>query len=126
MSDNGPALYAIRLERAREPGLPDGSSRDGYDFVAPLDPEGRLDSADWSRVRGDCLVTRFRHDARLLQGRLARKGGGAWFFDYDRDDDRDDETGFRFADEVFTIGEYVSIKEQDGLHTYRVVSVEPV
>lgn len=119
-------LYSIRLERAREPGMPEGSTRDGYEFVAPLTAEGRIDAANWPKVRDDCFVTRFRQGADVLQGRLARKGGGTWFFDYDRGSDRDDEAGFRFGDERFTVGEYVSLREQDGMHTYRVALVEPL
>lgn len=126
MSGTAPTLYAIRLERAREPGHPEGSAADGYEFTAPLTPDGRLDSANWSGARADCFVRRFRRGEAERHGRLARKGGGAWFFDYDRGDDADDETGFRFGEESFIVGEYVSLREEDGMHTYRVTAVEPV
>jgi hypothetical protein len=49
-----------------------------------------------------------------------------WAFHYDIDGDEDDEVGFRFDDEKFVIGEYVSIREDETMHTFRVTSVEPV
>lgn len=125
MSD-GSSLFTIRMERAREPGHPEGSSRDGYEFVAPLDESGRIDPDGWRHNRDDCLVSRFRDGQPTQQGRLSRRPGGAWYFDYDRAEDSDDEAGFRFGDETFAVGEYVSIKEQDGMHTYRITMVEPL
>lgn len=121
-----PTLYSIRLERAREPGLPEGSTADGYEFTAPLTEDGKIDAAVWRNNRDDCLVSRFRRNAVERHGWVRRKPGGAWFFDYDRGDDADDETGFRFDRETFVVGEYVSLREEDGTHTYRVVAVEPV
>jgi hypothetical protein len=39
----------------------------------------------------------------------------------------DDETGYRFGDHKFALGEYVSIKEQDDvLRTFKVTFVGPV
>jgi hypothetical protein len=57
--------------------------------------------------------------------------GGAeharWVFDYNPGEDDDDEAGYKFAAHAFLPGEYVSISGQDGkLHTFRVVSVDPV
>ena len=47
--------------------------------------------------------------------------------DYDADRSSDDETGHRLGAERFVSGEYVSIRDEHGhMHTYRVVSVEPV
>ena len=34
--------------------------------------------------------------------------------------------GYRFQSERFVVGEYVSIREEDGFHTYQVVAVGPV
>lgn len=126
MNDVQSILYSIRIERARERGLPEGSAADGYEFTAPLNAEGRIDAAAWQHQRDDCLVRRFRRNALDRGGWLRRKPGGAWFFDYDRTDDADDETGFRFGEEAFVVGEYVSLREEDGMHTYRVVLIEPV
>ena len=41
-------------------------------------------------------------------------------------DEEDDEQGYRFADHAFQPGEYVSIREDEGLRTFRVVRAEVV
>jgi hypothetical protein len=119
------AFRRIRLELAREPGHPAGSRRHGYVFVAPLDESGRIDAKLWKQNRDDCRVVRFRPNDEDI-GHLIHRPGGAWAFHYDIDGDEDDEVGFRFDDEKFVIGEYVSIREDETMHTFRVTSVEPV
>jgi hypothetical protein len=117
----------IRLELAREPKHPAGNPRDGYDFAAPLGDDGRIDAEAWRKYRDHCRVRRFCDDGAQRSGWLSRKPGGQWFFDYERGNDADDEVGFRFSDESFVVGEYVSIRNEEGeLHVYRVVSVEPL
>jgi hypothetical protein len=49
---------------------------------------------------------------------------GSWAFHYDVSGEDDDETGYRFQDERFVVGKYLSVREDDKQHTYRVVSVE--
>ena len=119
------AFRRIRLELAREPGHPAGSRRHGYVFVAPLDESGRIDAKLWKQNRDDCRVVRFRPNDEDI-GHLIHRPGGSWAFHYDIDGDEDDEVGFRFDDEKFVIGEYVSIREDEAMHTFRVTSVEPV
>ena len=119
------AFRRIRLELAREPDHPAGSRRHGYVFVAPLDEAGKIDAKLWKQHRADCRVVRFRPDDEDV-GHLVHRPGGTWGFHYDIDGDEDDEWGYRFADEKFVIGEYVSIDEGGKMHTFRVVSVEPV
>ena len=117
----------IRLELAREPGHPEGSRATGYVLVAPLDDEARLSPELWRKHRDQCRVRRFREGEDDLSGRLARRPGGSWYLDYDADRSSDDETGHRLGAERFVSGEYVSIRDEHGhMHTYRVVSVEPV
>jgi len=117
-------LRKIHLELAREPGHPEGEASHGYDLLAPLDAAGQLDAAAWKQDRDACRVRRFRRDEQDQVGRLGRRPGGSWFFDYGQGDE-DDESGFRFGSERFVPGEYVSIREHDGrMHTFRVVSVE--
>ncbi len=113
----------IRLELAREPGHPEGSSKIGYVFVAPLNSDNRIDAELWRSHRDDCRVVRFRPRDEDV-GHLVHKPGGAWAFHYDVHGDAEDETGFKFGNETFVIGEYVSIKEADTMHTFRVTSVE--
>jgi hypothetical protein len=114
----------IRLELARERGHPDGSSRHGYTFVAPLDADGRIDAEEWKRHRDACRVVRFRPEEDDEIGHLVRKPGGSWAFHYDVQGEDDDEAGYRFSDERFVIGEYVSVREDDGMHTFTVTSVQ--
>lgn len=117
------AFRRIRLELAREPGHPEGSHRFGYEFVAPLGDEGRIDPKLWKAHRDECRVVRFRPDDRDV-GHLVHRPGGSWAFHYDVDGDEEDEPGYRFGDERFVVGEYVSIREGDKTHTLQVTSVE--
>jgi hypothetical protein len=113
----------IRLELARESGHPGGSRQHGYTIVAPLDAADRIDPEAWKDHQSACRVVRFRPGEENDVGHLFRKGGG-WAFHYDVQGDDPDETGFRFAEERFVLGEYVSIREKNGLHTFQVTSVE--
>jgi hypothetical protein len=126
MMDLPKTLRKIRLELAREPGRPQGSAQDGYEFLVPLQPDGRIDAEAWSANADRCRVRRFRTREADQIGRLARDPDGQWFFDYDAETDEDDEPGFRFGDEQFVIGEYVSIEDSGRMHTYRVVAVDPI
>ena len=119
------SFRVIRLKLAREAGHPEGSGQHGYTIVAPLDAEGRIDVDAWKNHLGACRVVRFRLDEENGVGHLVRKGRG-WGFHYDVQGNDPDEVGFRFAEERFELGEYVSIREQDGLHTFQVTSVEHV
>jgi hypothetical protein len=69
-------------------------------------------------------VTRFRAHEDDEAGHLIHKPGGSWAFHYDVSGEDEDEAGYRFQDERFFVGEYLSVKEDDKQHTYRVVSVE--
>jgi len=114
----------VRMILAREPGHPDGDEADGYDIVAPLLEDGRLDAEGWRAHRDRCRVRRFRPGVDDVVGVLGRKPGGQWFLDYPDGSAVDDEAGFRFGDEHFVQGEYVSVKEDDGrMHTFRIVFV---
>ena len=116
------ALHHIRLELAREPGKPAGDSHSGYDIVAPLDEAGRLDPKAARDVGESCRVRRFDKDETVATGWLLSSGRGGWVLDFPGD--THDETGFRFGDERFTLGEYVSIKAPDGvMHTFRVAQL---
>lgn len=115
----------IRLELAREPDHPHGDGRTGYDIVAFLDDEGRLD-LDSCRAGADrCRVRRFVDDATVATGRLHHTTGDRWILDFPGEDE--DATGFRLGDERFVPGEYVSIIASHGAtHTYCVERVTDV
>jgi hypothetical protein len=120
----------ITLHLARSRDFPSGSSRHGYEFVAPLDAKGHIDTELWRTHRQTCRVRRFWEGEEEQVGHLTHKSGGAeharWVFDYDEGREDDDEAGYRFGGHVFAPGEYVSITEDDGdVHTFRVVAVEP-
>ena len=92
----------IRLELAREPDHPRGSASTGYDLVAPLDAEGRLDPAALKAAPERSHVRRFVDDATVV-------------------------TGFRLGEEKFVLGEYVSLLTARGTqHTYAVKRLRPV
>lgn len=116
----------IILELAREPGHPLGDPGHGYHLYVPLDEAGRIDAAAWRDHRILYQVRRFRPGEPEARGAVLHGPGGRWIFDYTDKTGRDDETGFRFGDERFVVGEYVSIREDDGkMHTFQVVAVKP-
>jgi hypothetical protein len=124
-------LNRILLTLARSREFPDGSSRHGYDFIAPLDPEGHIDPILWKKYRDYCRVRRFWAGEDDEVGRLVHKPGGAeharWVFEYDPCRDDDDEAGYKLGEHAFLPGGYVSISGKDGkLQTFRVISVNPV
>jgi hypothetical protein len=113
----------IRIALAREPGHPDGDAEVAYILVAPLDAEDRIDPKLWKAHREACRVVRQRPDEQDRLGQLVHRQGGRWAFHYDGEAAPSDEVGYHFADERFVVGEYVSLKEPDKMHTYRVTTV---
>jgi len=116
----------IRLELAREKGHPAGSTAHGYTLFAPLDKDSKIDPQLWDAFRDYCRVVRFRPDEDDAVGHVIRRPGGSWAFHYDIRGAEDDEPGFHLEDERFEPGEYVSIREDDKMHTFLVISVERV
>ncbi len=120
-------LKKIRLELARDHTHPEGSRLVGYEFAAPLDASGHIDANEWRKARDRTRVRRFRPGEEDDIGHLVRKPGGSWAFHYDiHSDEEDDESGYRFGDHAFVPGEYVSVKEDDHLRTFKVVRVQEV
>lgn len=116
----------IRLHLAREPGHPEGDASSGYDLLAPLTADGHLDPSAWKSDPAACRVRRYRSGEEDEIGHLARKPGGQWCFRYEHDKDGE-ESGFRFGNERFIPGEYLSLIEANGtIHTFKIVSVEPI
>ena len=113
----------IHLELAREHDHPEGSAAIRYEFAAPLTDDGRIDPTTWKQYRDHCRVVRSRPDEERRVGHLVRRPGGSWAFRYDQ---LADEAGHHFDDERFTPGEYVSLRENDESHTFKVVSVQPL
>lgn len=118
-------LSRIVMRLARNPGteFADGDDHRGYTLVAPLQEDGKLDLDAFSKARAKCSVRRFAPDEDAVTGRLARRGQ-TWFFDYDDEDDADDEPVHRLGEHRFSVGEYVSVADEDGrLLAYKVTEV---
>ncbi len=121
-------LQRVRLELARCPEFPQGSHEHGYDFIAPLDTDGHIDVEAWKLLRDRCRVKRFWVGEADEVGHIVHKPGGTWAFHYDiRGDAKHDDAGYHFDTHKLVPGEYVSLKEQDGvLRTFFVRSVVAV
>jgi len=119
-------FHHIRLELAREPGHPHGDPGEGWDIVAALDDDGRLDLEACRADPKRCFVRRFMRDATVATGHLRHSFGDRWILDLEGHDDLE-ALGFRLGEERFVVGEYVSIASADGgAHTYGVERVEPL
>ncbi len=121
-------LRRVRLELARDPDFPAGSRDRGYDFIAPLDEKGHIVHEAWQPLKDRCRVRRFWANESDMVGHIVHRPGGAWAFHYDiHGDPGFDEAGYRFDQHAFLPGEYVSIREQDGvMRTFFVASVREV
>jgi hypothetical protein len=124
-------LHRVRLELARSRDFPEGSARHGYEITAPLDSNGLLDVQEWRTTRAQCQVRRFWAGEPDSRGHLVHRAGGAggatWLIDYDQERADDDESGYRLGAHRFQVGEYVSIKDDEGdMHTFKVAQVKPV
>ncbi|MDP3402305.1 MAG: hypothetical protein Q8R97_14440 [Brevundimonas sp.] len=119
-------LTHIRLELAREPGAPAGNPQYGWDIVAVLDADGRLDAAGCRAEAERLHVRRFEDNQTIATGTLRQGPGGKWLLDLEPED-APDATGFRFGEERFVAGEYVSLTDADGdSHTYVVAKAAPL
>ena len=68
-------LKRIRLNLARSKEFPSGSDRHAYEFVAPLDADGRIDPELWRRYREHCGVRRYWEGENDEFGRLVHRPG---------------------------------------------------
>ena len=116
----------IRIERARDHEHPEGDSKTAYILIAPLDAESRIDVESWRAHKEACRVVRKRPDGEDNLGHLVHGPGGNWRFHYDVSRSTPDEFGYHFGDEKFEPGEYLSVREADGVNIYRVASVLPL
>lgn len=118
------ALRRIRLELARTPEFPEGSSEYGYEFVAPLTASAHIDAPAWKQMKDACRVLRFAPGSE--ENGFLRHVGNGWRFDYEGKSHGDDEPFFKLARHTLAPGSYVSITEHDGvMRPFRVVSVTP-
>lgn len=117
------ALNRIRMEAARTVDFPEGSPNHGYELVVPLLTDGHIDLEAW---KGDpllCTIVRFWGLEEDEHGQLIQTADDGWAFSYALGDE-DDEAIYHLEQHRFVEGEYVSVKERDGVtRTFRVVSV---
>lgn len=116
----------IRLERARDRDHPEGDSKTAYIMIAPLDAQSRIDVDAWRKHKEACRIVRKRPGGDDNLGHLVHGPGGSWRFHYDVSRTTFDESGYHFGNEKFDPGEYLSIREADGVNLYRVASVLPL
>lgn len=120
------AFRRIELALAREPGHPEGDAARRLTLIAPLNSAGELDPVLWHAHRDSCRVVRHHLDGPSEIGRLVRQPGGSWVLRYQEGALEDDDPAHRFNEAVFVPGAYVSVKENDGSHTFRVISVSKI
>lgn len=121
-------LQRITLHLGRTAAHPEGSARDGYDIIAPVDAEGHLDAAAWRSERERCRVRRFRAGEPDRHGWLVHRSGGAggahWQIDYDDASSDDDESAFKLDRHLIAVGEYLSIRGADeAFEPFRIVAI---
>ncbi|HLJ65472.1 MAG TPA: hypothetical protein VKT70_15270 [Stellaceae bacterium] len=113
-------MRTVRLELARCREFPEGSSRHGYELQLPLNRVGKLDGDLRAKHRPYCGFRRFWGELEE-QGEIRHRHHG-WSLSWGGD--TADEAIFRPEEHRFAVGEYLSIKERDGVtRTFRVVSV---
>lgn len=120
------SLQKIRLELARTKEEPAGNPNCGYEFIAPLNPSGHFDEEALRKHRDACTVRRFWQGASDEHGTLIHTRGRKWVFSYAPGED-DDEPLFKFDRHTFTLGDYVSVTEHDGVtRPFRVSQITSI
>lgn len=116
------AMAQVLMLLANNAGFPEGSTTRGYEITVPLGPDGRLDEAAWRADPAGFTVRRFWEGEAERQGTLVL-GRGGWRIDYGPIEE-DDEPTHSFEAHVLRPGEYVTVREADGIvFTFRVVAV---
>ena len=114
-------MRQVRLELARCHEFPEGSKDHGYELSLPLTRAGHLDRENWLKQRNEAGFRRFWADEEE-HGQL-HHGRHGWILSFNEAKDGD-EIIFKGDEHRFAEGEYVSIKERDGItRTFRVTSV---
>jgi hypothetical protein len=111
----------IRLELARTPDFPAGSSAHAYLLRLPVDDNGMVEARSLREATEHPTVRRFWPDEPVQTGVVVRKGG-KWLFSY-RPGDDDDEAVFHLESHPIKVGQYLTITETSGdALPFRVVS----
>jgi hypothetical protein len=115
-------FQVVHLDLAREPDHPEGSADDRYTLLLPLGPDGRILEAEARRHPDYCRVSRMDPGGAIARGLMRPGPGRNWQFDFGEAE----ESGFRFGEERFTPGEYVTVLRGRNQRTYRVVALQPL
>jgi len=114
-------MRTVRLELARCHEFPEGSSMHGYELHVPLTRAGKLDGDFWQTHRPHCGFQRFWGDTHE-RGEIRHRTHG-WSLSFGPSGEQN-EAIFRADEHRFAPGEYLSIKERDGVtRTFRIASV---
>ena len=115
-----PMLRRVRLELARCHEFPAGSAARGYELTLPLAKDGTLDRELWHKHRSETRFRRFWGDDEAI-GQVTHRHQG-WTLVFDEGGEA--EAIFKAESHRFGVGDYVSIKERDGVtRTFHIVSV---
>lgn len=114
-------MRTVRLEMARCHEFPEGSAAHGYELHVPLTPAGKLDGKSWAKHRQESGFRRF-WGGEDEHGQIHHRAHG-WTLSFTPGAEAD-EVIFRADDHHFAVGEYVSIREKDGVtRTFRIASI---
>jgi hypothetical protein len=112
----------VHLDRVGEPGHARGSAGDRYTLLLPLGSDGRILESEAQRYPDYCRVSRSGPGDGVLRGLMRPGPNRSWSLEFGEAE----ETGFRFAEEQFSPGQYVTVLCDGNPHTYRVVSRQPL
>lgn len=116
----------IRLELARHPQFPEGSSRHGFELALPLDGDGYIDQHAYQAQPELRRVRRFWDGEEDAVGTIRHMRNGRWLFSF-YPDDRVNEPIPHLAGHRFREGEYISVCDADGkVFTYRVTELRAI
>jgi hypothetical protein len=114
-------FQVVHLDRVRDPGRPLGAG-DRYTLLLPLGTDGRILEAEAHHHPDYCRVSRTDPGGGVLRGLMRPGPNLSWRLDFGEAE----ETGYRFAEERFSPGQYVTLLRDGDPHTYRVVSRQPL
>ncbi len=115
-------IRQVRLELARCHEFPEGSKDHGYELSLPLTRAGHLDRENWLKQRNEAATSAGSGRMRRSTVSCTMVATAGYSPSTRRTDG--DEIIFKGDEHRFAEGEYVSIKERDGItRTFRVTSV---
>ena len=115
-------FQVVHLDGVRELGRRPASAGDRYTLLLPLGSDDRILEAEAHRYPGYCRVSRTDSAGGVLRGLMRPGPNLSWCLDFGKAE----ETGYRFAEERFSPGQYVTVLREGDPHTLRVVSRQPL